>query len=633
MHMPYIVGQEYARRLPIAFVESEHMSAARHFRNVLLGGLQQNSYVNIELHDSMENFLIASERSIVKPICVFVEYGNHDEYVLGLIREIRENKTSLSPFVHVCAIAEIIEAGALQTVLLAGINDVITVPIRFGTLAERIRRSAGQAVPFALSRTYVGPYGKMVRNEAKDPAYILTPESEYAYFIKNGQNLVPDDQLIHAVNSAVCMNEAGIDLLQISKHVDLLLSLAENIAYTPEIFEVFFEKVNDLRAEIEKAVKNAEKRGLVRVTDILNSATLILERFNAEVNICYQYKEIQVLYVLSRALRLLYADGGARDGQTRDVLLTLENRYLKDNIFCNFDEWRRRPATTLAGSVSRPSTSGKGSSLSPNAPADGPARVPPKVVLWNPRFRESFAPCQQDPSPNRRIGLFFAGMVVSQLFAYRDTAQGAPPISQAAVHEQLAVLFREDLGRALAKSRYIRFWADSALRDGFKPLGLMQDLCGGDTVAISQAVAMNLEACGPRGELRRSVTAMKDQIPDLYPHLDGPFINAVLALLFADPMLPRDIEKRLGESLGRLQAKEIKYSGFVNTVEKTLALLPAAGREILTRKILRNVLGDHQMRTVLQCLGAGGGACPVLACADRRLIPSTCPAAAQLAVA
>lgn len=612
--------------LPICLIESKHIRYSKMVKNSMLAGLRHNGFKNIDVYECIETFVNRIARDNTQPECIYVEYDPKTPYVLEVLRDIRQNKTSLSPFIKIVVITETREVSDLERIIYSGVDDIVIFPISFGTLARRLSETVPRTKDFILSFKYVGPDHPATRAHANWSVSRIPGHNGADLFMARGFHCPAPASILKKIDSAVTVNTAGIDLLSIAADMKYVHRTCEDTDTLLDNMTNVFRALYRLKTRLAEARHAVSKTRLETLGDLLHASAVMLDRFSPNKNLCYNYKEIQVFDLVGDALERLYVDSTADNATTRAIVTLIETRFMEDRLFDARSQWKLDRMRVAPPAVTTQTTAGPASDTPPGSSnpilvAHQRQSISPHKAYINSLFRDALTAEGQ----RRRFVAFFAAMIEVQFAKFRDPEGNDHPYFMAEhFSDELQALFKAVIARDMMKSRVVQLWMDSALRDGFKPMELIAELCVGDQRAIQQAWQLGLENCLKSGSLRKKFVAAKDRFPTVHANFGKDFIRTTTEILFFDPEAVSRVETSVTQAKQRIEDREIPYWGLLNTIMRGRDTLPRHGASLLMKKVLHAVFEPETADRVCSCLSRGDGPCPVLNCTERRMIPKAC---------
>ncbi|MQX35653.1 hypothetical protein [Roseospira navarrensis] len=648
------VKAAYRRSIPLGLVESRTMPSSRTLRNTLLAGLRQNGFSNVELYRSVDMFLDHEHSAKAKTECIFLQYSADTPALLEIVADIRKNKTCLSPFIYIFVIAEHIGYSDIVHIIKSGVDDIILLPLEFGTLAHRFSSIVPRPKKYLLSYDYIGPEHPAVHAHFRPVATRIARHNGVLDYLRDGVTSPPNPWLTDKINSAVVLNDLGVDIMKISANMQKVSTLFFEGKNTVRNYNDMFRSIFFLRKSISSAVKATSATDLSSVSDILNASHIILSRFHPDKDLSQNTREVKVFQLISKAFEVMYLDSWARENSTQDIVSLIEQHFLKTNIFESTGQWRQSTAKVSVQSAPARAAAAAGAVQTPAphappAPTPAPAPAPMPTSTSTPEttppaapsptkpesresrhpieyasLREAFADLRDARTVPDRFIAFLAGMARVQFTPYRSNAAVASNdcYAQPSFVSELATLIEEIVGPDMLSSRYVRSWAQATLATGFRPMEEITNLQTDQ--GMRQAWTLSLQKCLEAGDLRDRVEARRDRLPGLVESLTPHVIRDLTEIMFSDPRAVPDAEAAINRARSELIQTRHGYWGVLRAISRSRGRLPECCDGYMILKIAHAVFSRPQANVVAQCMAHGGETCSLMHCTEQLMMPRHC---------
>ena len=126
-----------------------------HTRRLLKDALHMIGFRTIDDLGEVRNLEQAIQRS--EPHLILIDMDEDRDFLCAALKDLRNDKSGTNPFVTIIALTWQPEEDAVEAVMSAGIDDIVTKPISGKILYDRVLNLIERRKDFVVTADYVGP--------------------------------------------------------------------------------------------------------------------------------------------------------------------------------------------------------------------------------------------------------------------------------------------------------------------------------------------------------------------------------------------------------------------------------------------------------------------------------------------
>lgn len=275
-------------------------------RSILRSAMQGLGFENVFDYGEFDQARFAViERA---PDLVLLDLDSEKDKVCGLVREIRNTNVCPDPFVPVMVMSWQPNMPMVNTIMEAGVDDMIVMPISIKLIYDRIDALIRNRPEFVVTASYVGPERRSGGREKIDALGLGTIKVPNTLRFK-----ATGDQ--SAVASIDVINEvkARIDHHRVNRYAQRIQWLVDQIqkdkAKKTEVPTVTVQRHDEIGRLIEDTSFDLRARGYMELMEITDSMMRLLDMVRARHS--KQFYDFLRLHAMAINATLLEREGAA----------------------------------------------------------------------------------------------------------------------------------------------------------------------------------------------------------------------------------------------------------------------------------------------------------------------------------